>query len=107
MQRERRIWLTEELLVTVLLTRDEDDPAIYDVSVPGLPGSFSTLGSPDAAVRIAQGALERALEAMGDAERRALIEAQASVQPGQLPPGSRLERVRVRYDPSPSLLAAG
>lgn len=85
-----------ELLVSVLLQPDEDDPAILNVSVPGLPGCISTLGSPDAAVLIAQGAIQRALDGMGVTERRALMEEQASVEPGQLPKGSRLERVLVR-----------
>lgn len=85
-----------ELLVSVLLQPDEDDPAILNVSVPGLPGCISTLGSPDAAVLIAQGAIQRALDGMGVTERRALMEEQASIEPRQLPKGSRLERVLVR-----------
>ncbi len=99
--------VTDELLLLVLLQPDEDDPAIYNVSVPGLPGAFSTLGSPDTAVRIAQGALERALHGMSVQERRALLDEQARVQPGRLPPGSRLERVPVRSPLPSQLLAAG
>lgn len=85
-----------ELLITVLLERDEDDPAIYNVSVPGLPGCISTLGSPSAAVAVVQGALQRALEAMNADERQGLQEGQAAVRPGDLPPGARMERVLVR-----------
>jgi predicted RNase H-like HicB family nuclease len=85
-----------ELLITVLLERDEDDPAIYNVSVPGLPGCISTLGSPSAAVAVVQGALQRALEAMNADERRGLREGQAAVRPSELPPGARMERVLVR-----------
>ncbi len=85
-----------ELLITVLLEPDEDDPAIYNVSVPGLPGCISTLGSPGAAVAVVQGALQRALEAMNADERRGLQEGQAAVRPANLPSGARMERVLVR-----------
>ncbi len=96
-----------ELLLSVLLEPDEDDSAILNVSVPGLPGCISTLGSPDAAVLIAQGAIQRALDGMGVKERRALMDVQAALQPGTLPRGSRLERVLVRSAlPAQELLTA-
>ena len=97
-----------ELVITVLLQPDEEDPAILNVSVPGLPGCISTLGAPDAAVVIAQGALERALHGMGERERDELIARQAAVRPGALPPGARLMRVTVRAPlPDGTLLPAG
>lgn len=96
-----------ELVLTVLLQPDEEDPAILNVSVPGLPGCISTLGAPNAAVVIAQGALERALLGMGEGERRDLMAQQAAVRPSALPPGSRMERVTVRAPlPDGALLPA-
>jgi hypothetical protein len=85
-----------DLLITVLLEPDEDDPAIYNVSVPGLPGHLSTFGEPRAAIVFVQGALERALEGMDPDERRAMLAHQAAVKPGRLAPGSRMERIPVR-----------
>jgi len=85
-----------EVQVVVALTRDEDEPELYTATAPGLPGSIQAWGAPHSALGEARAALQALLVAMPPEEVRALIEAQLRLQPGDLPAGSRVERVSVR-----------
>ena len=85
-----------EVCFSVLLRRDEDDPAVYRASVPGLPGWITTLGPARAALDAAHTALERILPSLSEEEYSTLCREQDAVRPSRLPSGSRLERVCVR-----------
>lgn len=83
------------LQFVVVLTPAEDDPGVYTAHVPGVPGCISTLESPHAALRAVKAALQSLVSSLPGEERRNFLSTYSEIVPGELAPGSRIERVSI------------